>query len=352
MIKSITLDNFQSHDSSEVDLGPGVTVLVGSSNVGKTAILRGLRWITENRPRGTGMIRTGEKEATVTVETTDGDVIERSRTKTKNRYTLNTEILEAMGADVPTPVQAALPLGDLNLAHQLDPHFLVLAPPSQIANTINDALHLEKARAVANRLASNLRTTRTDLKATQGESLEAQEALQALEGVEAYRQAVKTAETLKTAHKSARQEFLALGTLLDNIDRANQDLKGLGIPPNAAEMISKAEEAQRDVEATRRLTGTLRFVLTGLAGNQADLDDIPEMPDLTAMEGHIRTNAAKCDHILRELSDLRDTVLDLDEIEKTLAEMENKLHRATERYTELRAEIRVCPVCGHLLTDE
>lgn len=48
-IKSIIIKNFQSHANTELELCDGVNVILGNSDVGKTAILRALGWIFLDR---------------------------------------------------------------------------------------------------------------------------------------------------------------------------------------------------------------------------------------------------------------------------------------------------------------
>ena len=45
MIKRITIDGFQSHENTVVDLVNGLNILTGSSDSGKTAVLMGFREI-------------------------------------------------------------------------------------------------------------------------------------------------------------------------------------------------------------------------------------------------------------------------------------------------------------------
>ena len=67
MIKKIVIDNFMAHERTELELGPGVTVLTGPNNTGKSAIVEALRCVATN-PTPKYYIRHGAKEARVTVD--------------------------------------------------------------------------------------------------------------------------------------------------------------------------------------------------------------------------------------------------------------------------------------------
>jgi len=147
-ITRITIGNFQSHKHTVIEPAPeGLTVLVGASDSGKTAILRALKWLFYNQPNGTEYIRGGESTARVRVEFADGRWVERRRSrKGGNLYEIRAvddEIrrFEGFGSGVPLEVQEItgvklVRIGDLemqiNLAEQLDGPFLGKAVSSLV----------------------------------------------------------------------------------------------------------------------------------------------------------------------------------------------------------------------------
>ena len=56
-IKKIILENFQSHKYSVIELNEELNVIVGPSDSGKSAIIRGLKWALYNEPSGDYFIR-------------------------------------------------------------------------------------------------------------------------------------------------------------------------------------------------------------------------------------------------------------------------------------------------------
>ncbi|GAF15365.1 DNA double-strand break repair Rad50 ATPase [Bacillus sp. JCM 19045] len=80
------MENFQSHQDTSIQFDQGLNVIVGQSDSGKTAVLRGLRWALFNLPRGTDFLKVGADFVRVTVTLTNGTKIVRERTSSKNRY--------------------------------------------------------------------------------------------------------------------------------------------------------------------------------------------------------------------------------------------------------------------------
>ncbi len=131
----LALVNFQSHAKSTFNFGPGLNVIVGPSDSGKTAVIRGIRWATKNYPSGDAFRRLGTTGVAVTMDFSDGQQVVRQREKTgANRYLANEQMFEGFGTGVPLEVLEAhgmpdIVIGDfktsLNIAFQLEPAFLL-----------------------------------------------------------------------------------------------------------------------------------------------------------------------------------------------------------------------------------
>lgn len=150
-IKSVRLENFQSHLDTYIVFDKGLNVIVGPSDSGKTAIFRGIRWALYNEPRGSDFLRVGADFVRVTVEFANGTIIIRERTPSKNRYILKEKgkedmIFEGFGSRVPKEIEEAhrmIPLRierdfslSLHMAEQLDRPFLLSESPAVRAKTI------------------------------------------------------------------------------------------------------------------------------------------------------------------------------------------------------------------------
>ena len=74
MLEKLRIINFQKHEDLTVSFDDRITTIVGPSDVGKSAVLRALRWVLTNQPDGSGFIREGEKNASVVLRV-DGRTI-------------------------------------------------------------------------------------------------------------------------------------------------------------------------------------------------------------------------------------------------------------------------------------
>lgn len=83
-ITKVILENFQSHDYSEFNFENGLNVLVGESRQGKSAILRSLYWVYENKPSGKNFIKRGKDYCKVTIYLSDNTIVSRYIEHKKN----------------------------------------------------------------------------------------------------------------------------------------------------------------------------------------------------------------------------------------------------------------------------
>ncbi len=139
-IKKLIIENFQSHKYTEIDFSEGFNIIFGPSDYGKSAIIRALRWVLYNEPRGTEFIRHGASFAKVTMVFNNNYTIVRERSQSKNRYTLiypdgNSMPFEGFGNEVPAEIVKAHGIpkyeldsdssSSLNIGEQLDGPFML-----------------------------------------------------------------------------------------------------------------------------------------------------------------------------------------------------------------------------------
>ena len=179
MLKKIRIRNFQAYEDKTFHFDPGVTTILGKSDVGKTAILRALRWVCLNKPRGDGFVRHGASFVKVTIWI-DNHIISRKKSKKENIYILDGVILknDSSTNSIPEEIQAILNVGEENFQKQMDPPFWFSLSAGQVSKELNKIINLNlidsslqrsksKVKKAKDRLIyceDDLQTIRTKLK--------------------------------------------------------------------------------------------------------------------------------------------------------------------------------------------
>ena len=207
MFKSLGIQNFQGHQNTFVEFSRGLNVIAGSSDSGKSAILRSILWVIKNRPLGDAVKnwKSGKKDSVVVELVMENpangqeESIIKEKTPKTVFYTLSNqpEPLSVIGRDVPKEVIDMVNFSELNFRGQHEPYLLAITPGA-LAKMINDLVGL----SVIDVSFKNLNSQSTRLKSS-CESIvktieEKDQGIQALYYLPAMESDIKNIETLQS----------------------------------------------------------------------------------------------------------------------------------------------------------
>lgn len=165
MIKSIELTNFLTHKDTTIELSKGVNVLKGQTASGKSSIVKGLKWILENRPMSDSLKSHFAKvrdTTNVKLSLDDGEVT-RSKNNLFNGYLIKGRELKAIRSDVPEEVTTLLNMNEINLHSQFDGFFLLQKSSGEVARLLNDFVGLSIIDESQRRVNSLISRSNADL---------------------------------------------------------------------------------------------------------------------------------------------------------------------------------------------
>lgn len=340
MINSIQITNFQSHADTRIDLSDGVTSLVGSSNSGKTAILRSERWVRKNRPRGTAFIRDGEDSVEVVVRSGTHTIIRR-RNKKQDEYEVDGEIHTALSGNVPSQVNDILNIQDINVSSQLDGHFLVLDSPGKIASAINNVVHLSEAESVIDRIRTEIKRAGQDIKSIEEQQETQKLVLSKYYRLDEYKCTLDTANSVQTNLATNRACLVALDKLLDEIDIIDKQIEKGGLPEGIEDCLDKVETLRIVLIQDQKSRDSLRRLLD-------ELKVIPEPVDFTELEEQIGV-------VSKAIEDLKYKTICLTELEDSLEALKDLkiniggLQMFLDKDETLLNSFGICPTCGQII---
>jgi chromosome segregation ATPase len=164
MLNSVTIKGYQSLKDIVIEFSPTFTVLTGVGNVGKTAVFRAIRWVTEGRPLGTPFMRDDQDFTNVLLSLSKGDskiVIAKDRDSKNSCYAITTDGGEPHtfeGTSVPDEIAEILNLSDINIQDQFSPYFLILDPPGKVARYLNSITGLDEVDSIIFDISKAIRT--------------------------------------------------------------------------------------------------------------------------------------------------------------------------------------------------
>jgi len=331
MIESLEIQNFQSHEETHLDFDPGVNIIVGTSDSGKTAIIRALRWVVWNRPSGNSFRSTWGGDTCVQIYTNKGSVL-RSKSKS-DKYTLNLEgrkplVLEAFGTSVPEQINDFLDISEVNLQMQLDRPFLLDDTPGDVAKHFNKVARLDKIDTSTQYIQSEINSISS---AIGKEAVKDKPATGLIKQVEDFSQDLskydylekaeidlEVLENMEIRRNTSANRLAKLATLLQNIEIVDEDIKDSSSILVYEEAVNSIladidERAKKDIEEVKldRLVCSIKEVKEELL--QAQLICIHEktVNDLIKLYADKETQNTNKTKLSRAIKSLKETDLSI-----------------------------------------
>ena len=344
MIKSLEIKNIQSHKDSILEFSPGINALVGTSNNGKSAILRALNWAVNNRPLGVEVLlsnwaydKNGKQndEMSVTVEKDTGTLIRR-KTKTENEYIIDGEKLEAIKTDVPEEVKRFFALSETNMQKQQDAPFLLSLSSGKIAEYFNRIVRLDIIDRVLSNAESSRRKMRNQLETSENNEKKLEKELEKydwLENVGKLIDKYKVVNSICLEISGKRKELQESVNEFEEIEKRKiPDFK------NEKKLIS-------DIENLESRNEEINVELGQLEGSILKFEEVSnKFFDFSREKKLIE----KIEGINLDRSEIEKLEEDISEFENA----EKKIKGCKENIIELKKSLpEICPFCGAKMKD-
>ncbi len=356
MIKRIELENFQGHKKSALSFHPGINVIIGQSNQGKSSIMRAFRWVRWNRPVGTGHIVShwaldakGNQKVPTSVALSLGEdaTISRVRDKDTNAYSVpGLPPFSAVKTEVPQEVADLLNLEDVNLQRQMDAPFLLSASPGDVALFFNKIIRLDIIDEVLTLAERNKRRAKEDV--TNGEKRVSlyEEQAKAYTWIGKAEKAIEQLERVEDRVLLGEQAIEALAGQLEALARVSATLSSYTWLDKAQGIVKKLEVQQAKLEANEEEQAAIVSLLSRIAiqeKTKAQYDGIEKAYPIVA----------KIDGMKAEYKALTKEVKDLEELIDDLQGFAGKVATLTVTITGLEGQLPAfCPLCGKPYKEE
>lgn len=347
MLNKITLQNFQSHKNTEIELSEGVNAIVGNSDSGKSAIIRGLRWVIENKNDDSGFIRRGCKDVSVTLDFDDVTVI-RSRDNSGNTYIIeddNDEVHEfkAFKTEIPATVANAIHLSDINLQTQLEAPFLLSESAGEVAKTLNKMVNLSVVHESVNKVKKLVLDCNRSITDTEQQYNENEEAVGQFKYLAQFEKDVKAYELLDKELQDTIRAKSDLAKAISRYHDTTDKIDSFDELLDLEETVEFAVDKIKEVEAISKNVKSLVSILSEIS-KQTKLHE--ESCGLVFMETSVNESIAACKAII-ELSDILNIA---DKEQNAITKIYDYLGEYEKEYINLMG-VR-CPLCENQLVDE
>jgi len=349
MIHSLEVHNFLSHKETYLEFHPGVNVIIGNSDSGKSALINAFRWVIWNRPQGDSIRSNwgGRTAVTLTLqgEGKDRIVIERSKDK-QDEYRLNDKVFRAFRTDVPEEISTTININEINLQMQLEPHFLLSKSPGEVSTHFNKIVQLDKIDIGVQNIQSKIRELTLDIKSLEIQEQNLQERIKAfdyLETLEIEVEALETMESQRTSLRSVKSRLINLLNKLLDIQQQLEDFKQiLQLGAEVDKIISYMDNRNELLMKVDRLGGLLQTI-TDHNIYMDELKDVAsaeqDILSLHSLYNNKETLKKQQISIAKALSALSNINVLLNKAKANLSNLSSKFEEAFPIGS-------ICPLCG------
>lgn len=364
MINRLRINNFQSHKFSELDFSKGVNVIAGKTDSGKSAILRSLNWLINNRPSGDSYIKKNEEECSVelTMSNDEESFSEIIKTKNNNQHTYimrkcevgEDDIIEtykAFGTDVPEDIKKAINFNELNIQKQIDPPFLLSKTSGEVARFLNKIVELDNIDASQKNIEKIHRKEKNKKELLEEQLFEKNKEKEELSWIIAAEIEFSTIERNKNKEIGIMNDLRKIGEIIDEYEVVknkldsciNFDEESESIIDNIQKDIVKKDKIINDIQ-------NLNFIINEIIYTNKKISTISF--DKTAVVD-IEEIEKNNNYIIERV----DMLEKLESILNRVKVLENSISNAISTQEELQKELKnimpdICPVCGSEIVDE
>lgn len=382
MLQKIIIKNFQSHKNTEMAFCPGVNVIYGVSQSGKTAILRALKLLAYNRPSGAkyySNFAPAEGVTEIDVQLDNGRIklvksVKRGKDGSKilnnTRYEMGGMNFSA-GADVPEEIRQLLNLSEINIQNQFDAPFLATSSPGEIARTINRITKLEEVDGWKSELTKRINRTNQemDILVKQAKQLEIE--LAKYEGFEDLQNDVDKLNACNSDYGQVCESMKRLDESLVKIEKLKKACDEIQVCLDTLheyEVLEQeylvADTAIRKIEGIKYLVEEINEY-TSIYGDSARLFDmgveidnvgklakrVNELDDLQKSANdllnllNLLNRAEEINELFQRQSEISERISVINVINADIAQKGEELKEQIDKYITILRRDKKCPIC-------
>ncbi len=350
-IKYIQLQNFQGHKESELELHPGVNVVIGESDSGKSSIIRSLVWLTQNRPSGFNFKSNfaGPNDETIAcIVFEDDSFVARVRNKLLNCYRIEDDnIFQALRSDVPDEIKEITNIRSVNIQtqHPDDQYFLLTEKPGQIAKRINAVSGLEVMDKALTEVNGQVKTVSSRISFIDTEIEKAIKKRENFSLLPSAEQDFAYLEEEETSLSKMEKTYYAVEEAVNSIKDLQGKMKNFEKVDEALKLHSNFAKREEELQKSSERENTLRTTVYSLRNKQKLLTSYADIQNALNDLSAIKIQTDEVEALKQLLSYLQTLLSQLSEAEKKSKETEKQYEKILSEYTDVRGS-SVCPTCG------
>lgn len=351
-ICKLILNNFQQWKTGLIEFKPGLNILIGNTESGKSTLFRAINSIlTGKMPED--YIRKGTKDCEVEIQFNDGSIFKRSRNKKDNIANANGTVFERVGKEIPFEYfnklgKTSIEFGNKELSlcsySQFEPHFFITLSDYDKSKLIGTICGIDIVDKLVDSINKDIRSNNANIKFLENKLKEQIEQKEFKEKefkmidfkhfkllccIESLKQNYKKLEELT----KLQTNFNSLNSLVEDVQKNINSLNRLNFDSDKSIKLQKLFSLQFNLQIYNKLEKDIK----------KDLDKIKSLQQININKVHLLDDLV---FLKQKLAEYKNKTLDINE---NLMKIDNHIqYLETEKRT-LLADYDKCPLCGGIL---
>ena len=351
-ISKLILHNFQQWKTGLIEFKPGLNILIGNTESGKSTLFRAIGSIlTGKMPED--YIRKGTKGCEVEIQFSDGSIFKRSRNKKDNIANANGTVFERVGKEIPFEYfnklgKTSIEFGNKELSlcsySQFEPHFFITLSDYDKSKLIGTICGIDIVDKLVDSINKDIRSNNANIKFLENKIKEQKEQKEVKEKefkmidfkhfkllccIESLKQNYKKLEELT----KLQTNFNSLNSLVEDVQKNINSLNRLNFDSDKSIKLQKLFSLQFNLQIYNKLEKDIK----------KDLDKIKSLQQININKVHLLDDLV---FLKQKLTEYKNKTLDINE---NLMKIDNHIqYLETEKRT-LLADYDKCPLCGGIL---
>jgi len=349
MITDLEIVNFQSHKNTNLSFHPGVNVVVGQSDTGKSSIIRAINWVMSNRPSGDSFRANFSKNMTEVAMAFGEDFVVRQKGKSINKYEVPSGELKALRTDVPQEVKDITQMQDVNLQPQHKSYFLLDETPGNVAKSFNSVSGLEEMDAALKNINSKVRDTSWKITHTT-EKIDGLEIdIEKVQWVDEAQESLKWVAECSSDLSGLQEVHTFVKKLISEVEEQEEELNSL--PDfSALPRIKEIQDLDADINTKLEHTNSICDLIDSLNELQKEQKRYTALNQLD-----LSTTASisqRIDDETTKLNALRLLISEIKDKDRIYSVTNNQVRVCKQEFDDLESRLKICPTCGQIIKEK
>jgi exonuclease SbcC len=352
IIKAVEVRGFQSWVEGYAEFTPGLNVLYGASDEGKSAFLRALRWCLLNQVRG-GFAKNKNwkmsNKASMFIDVQFGDEswVSREQSNSVNQYQIDTisQPLVALRKDLPKEVGDVIKMSDVNFQQQKT-WFLIDQTAGTVAHAFNKLVNLEMLDTAVKEANSRIRSQNSKLtKLLQDEEDLSNEIEQESKVLKRAEKSFEKLDQLNTKIQNLEYDYSRVLGILQNAKKITDRLDRYKDLPRGLAKMHAISKTDYEISGLNKKYNRVYDMLETIYKIKDRLCDSDGLPEAIGVLSNILDLEKRIEHNQNEYRLVSKLVIKIIKLKSAIKNADISLKEAERKKHDILKAKGICPLC-------